>query len=184
MRPKQARGRFIAVVGPSGVGKDSVMMALAEMGNFALLRRVITRDPDAGGEDYIPIDLARFEAMEAEGAFALSWRAHGLAYGVPVSVCEQLDKGVDVLVNLSRTVLEEARDKFPGFVTLLLTAPAEVLAARLAGRGRESTEEIARRLERAEFTLASGLPVIEVSNDGPLEQTVVRILDALQAERV
>ncbi|MEQ9674097.1 MAG: phosphonate metabolism protein/1,5-bisphosphokinase (PRPP-forming) PhnN, partial [Roseovarius indicus] len=71
------------------------------------------------------------------------------------------------------------------FVTLHLTAPAEVLAERLAARGREDKAEIARRLSRQGFALPEGLGrVIEVANDGPLERTVKTVLSELQAGKV
>ncbi|WP_167648395.1 phosphonate metabolism protein/1,5-bisphosphokinase (PRPP-forming) PhnN [Mameliella alba] len=177
-------GRFIAVVGPSGVGKDSVMAALAARDpRFVLLQRRITRPQEAGGEDHFAITVAEFEQVERAGGFALSWRAHGLAYGIPVAVDQQLAQGSDVLVNLSRAVLTQAQARFPQFVVLSLTAPAEVLARRLAGRGRESAEEIAARLSRKGEALPAGLPVIEIDNSGPLERTVETILTRLQPAR-
>ena len=46
-------GRVIAVVGHSGVGKDIVMYRFKGlMPNIHLVQRIITRDPDLGGEDY------------------------------------------------------------------------------------------------------------------------------------
>jgi ribose 1,5-bisphosphokinase len=180
-------GRLIGVVGPSGVGKDSVMSALlAARPGLQTLRRTITRAPEAGGEAYDAVSVDEFERRRERGVFALSWGAHGLFYGVPETVRQQLDQG-DVLVNLSRAVLGEADRLFPGFVTLSLTASPEVLAARLAGRGRETPEDIARRLTRSAPVFAEGLNVIAVANDGPLAETVSTILDALypvSAQRV
>ncbi|SEO58413.1 ribose 1,5-bisphosphokinase [Salinihabitans flavidus] len=173
-------GRLIAVVGPSGVGKDSVMRAMAERRpDLHLVRRVITRTPDAGGEDFDPVSEEAFAARAARGEFALHWRAHGLCYGVPAGVVDVLDDGRDALVNLSRTALPEAAEKFRGLKVLALTAAPEVLARRLAARGRESEAEIAGRLARAGYAIPGGLDVIEVVNNGPLAQTAEAALAAL-----
>ena len=87
-------GRLIAVVGPSGVGKDTVIAGLcAARPGLHRVRRAITREADAGGEDFEALSLAAFEAAEAAGAYALSWRAHGLAYGIPSGVREVLGAG-------------------------------------------------------------------------------------------
>ncbi len=178
-------GRLIGVVGPSGVGKDSVMAALAAARpDFGLVRRVITRASDAGGESFDAVEPAEFERRCMAGDFVLHWHAHGLRYGIPVGVCDRLAAGETCLVNLSRTVLAEAERRFDGFVTLHLTAPPEVLSDRLAARGREAPEEVARRLSRSDFGLPPGLArVIEVANTGPLDRTVARALAALQIER-
>lgn len=178
-------GRLIGVVGPSGVGKDSVMAALAAARpDFGLVRRVITRAPDAGGEEFEAVGPDEFARRRAAGAFVLHWPAHGLRYGIPAGVCDRLAAGETCLVNLSRAVLAQADRQFDSFVALHLTAPAEVLARRLAARGRETPEEIARRLSRSGFALPPGLTrVIEVANDGPLDETVAKVLAALQSER-
>lgn len=177
-------GRFIAVVGPSGVGKDSVMRALADRDpRFVLAQRVITRPAEAGGEDHIAATPARFAELEQAGGFALSWQAHGLSYGIPAQVDGSLAQGQEVLANLSRSVLMQAHDRFARFAVLSLTAPAEVLAQRLAGRGRETETEIAARLRRKVADLPAGLPVVTIDNSGPLDATVAQILTALHPER-
>lgn len=169
-------GRFIAIVGPSGVGKDSVMRALADLDDrFVLARRVITRPSDAGGEDFDGVSEVGFSARQANGDFALSWPAHGLRYGIPCSVDEQLAQGGDVLANLSRAVLIQARNRFDRFHVILLTASQSALAARLQGRGRESEAEITRRLERARFEIPNDIDVKAVDNSGPIEQTTAMI---------
>ena len=176
--------RLIGVVGPSGVGKDSVMAALAaRVPGLRLVRRVITRPSDAGGERFEGVSEAEFARREAAGEFGLSWRAHGLAYGIPHKEVEGRPDGEIALVNLSRAVLDEARARYPGFAVLSLTAAPETLAHRLAGRGRESEEEIAARLARAGYVRPEGADVIEISNDGPLDETVAAVLQALSSER-
>ncbi|MDK3019001.1 phosphonate metabolism protein/1,5-bisphosphokinase (PRPP-forming) PhnN [Pseudodonghicola flavimaris] len=179
-----ADGPVIAVVGPSGVGKDSVMAALvARDPGYRLQRRVITRAETAGGEAFTGVSPERFEQMEAAGAFALSWRAHGLAYGIPVQIAAARRGARGVLVNLSRGVLTEAAARFPDLIVLALSADPAVLAARLAARGREDAEDRARRLIRAAAPLPAGLPrVVALDNSGSLEATVTAALSLLQPE--
>ncbi len=179
-------GRLIGVVGPSGVGKDSVMQALAARhAGVRLVRRVITRDAGAGGEDFEAVSEEVFAARAQVGAFALHWGAHGLRYGVPVSVREDLAAGHLCLVNLSRSVLADAQAMFPGFAVVHLTAPVAVLADRLATRGRESAEVIAARLDRAGFALPEGLDhVIRVENTGTVNEAAEAVWAQLQPERV
>ncbi len=173
-------GRFIAVVGPSGVGKDSVMEGLAAVEpRIALARRVISRPSEAGGEDFDGVTEAEFATRAARGDFALWWPAHGLHYGIPNQVDDLLISGQDVLANLSRAVLEQAEARFDKTAVILLTAPADVLAARLANRGRETAQQIARRLARAGFALPAGITPIEINNAGPLRQTIATVRAAL-----
>lgn len=184
MAPKalnKGQGRLIGVVGPSGVGKDSVMESIATAcPEVVLARRVITRPANSGGEDFDGVSEDEFEARVQAGAFALHWQAHGLRYGVPSGVDGMLERGQTVLTNLSRGTLLEAQARFSGFTVLSLTAPTRVLAERLAQRGRESSDEIARRLERAGFALPEGLArVIQIDNGGALQDTVARVIKVL-----
>ncbi len=177
-------GRLIAVVGPSGVGKDSVMRGIKEvMPQTHLVRRVITRAPDLGGEVYDPVTVPQFQAMAENGAFVVHWGAHGLHYGIPVSVRYQLNKGTDCLANFSRKALTAGADAFEDFLVLNVTAKAETLATRLKARDRETPDEIAKRLAQADKPLPDGLDVITLSNDGELSQTVARAVTALQPAR-
>lgn len=176
-------GRLIAVVGPSGVGKDSVMAGLcARCPGLLPVRRVITREADLGGEDYTPATLAGFAAQQDAGEFVLHWGAHGLFYGIPRGVLDDLAAGQDRIANLSRGVLEQAAAVFPRLTVLHLTASAAVLAARLAGRGRESAAGIAARLARPADRLPDGMDMVEIANDGPLDATVGAAMAALYPE--
>jgi ribose 1,5-bisphosphokinase len=173
-------GRFIAVVGPSGVGKDSVMEAIsARDPRIVLARRIITRPSDAGGEVFEGVTAEEFQKRLAAGQFALSWSAHGLDYAIPISVTAQLQHGHDVLANLSRDALIRAQGCFAQFEVINLTADHYVLAGRLAARSRETPDQIADRLNRASVRLPEGISSYDINNTGALEGTVQVALDCL-----
>ena len=173
---------LVVVVGPSGAGKDTLMdqarAALAGDPGFRFVRREITRAAGAGGEEHIPVSEAEFEARCAAGAYALWWRAHGLGYGIPADIAGDLAAGRVVVANISRGRIGEAAARFPTLV-LEITAPAEVLAARLSARGRETAADIAARLAR-EVALPEGVRVVRVVNDGTPDEGARRVLAALR----
>jgi ribose 1,5-bisphosphokinase len=178
------RGTLFLVVGPSGAGKDTLIArAAAARPDLLVPRRAVTRPADAGGEEIESMEATAFERAEAAGRFLLSWRAHGLAYGVPAAAGEALAAGRDVLVNVSRAVVEEARRRHAPVRVIVVEASAEVLARRLAARGRESPEDIAARLARAGAApRPQGADVRVVWNDGPVEEALAAFLGALQPE--
>ncbi len=176
-------GRLIAVVGPSGVGKDSVMVGIvAAMPSVRVVRRAITRAPGLGGEDYDALSETEFVTRREAGAFCLYWQAHGLHYGIPKETLAAVATGTDHLINLSRKVLEQASAVFPRLLVINLTARPETLAARMAGRGRENAEDIRKRLARSVEDFAPHLDVRNLSNDGPIEITVQGALALLQSD--
>ena len=172
---------LVAVVGPSGAGKDTLMgLARARLegdARFRFVQRSITRPAEAGGEAHRALSVAAFEAERTAGAFALWWGAHGLFYGIPRDIEADLAARRVVVANLSRGALAEAAGRYPLRV-LNITAPLAVLAARLAARGRETAEDIAARLAR-EAALPAGLDVATVSNDATPEDGAARIVAEL-----
>ena len=174
------RGTFVAVVGPSGSGKDTLIRAaLAQRPDLAAARRVISRPPDDATEIFESVTEAEFVRARAEGFFALDWRAHGMCYAIPLSVDPVLASGRHVLANLSREAIGAARARFRPFLAVVVTAPAEVLGRRLAARGREDVEAISRRLDRAGYAAPVGPDVLFVDNGGPLEAGLGAFLRAL-----
>ena len=173
---------LVAVVGPSGAGKDTLLAgARARLGpgdrRFRFVRRAITRPAEAGGEDHDPLGRDGFLRLRDAGGFALWWEAHGLLYGVPRDIEADFAAGRCVVANLSRGVLAEAHRLYP-LLVLEVTAPAAVLAARLAARGREDAETIAARLAR-EAPLPDGLRVRRVVNDGAVERAIAEVARVL-----
>jgi ribose 1,5-bisphosphokinase len=180
-------GRLIYLIGPSGSGKDSLLDAarepLADQG-CRIVRRVITRSAEAVGEAAQAVSVEQFTEMQAQGAFALSWQANGLHYGIPAQIDEWLEAGLDVLVNGSRGHLAQARQRYPDLLALLLTVDQGILRQRLEDRGRESLPEIEARLARnADFAAAlmasENTALWLLDNSGPIEQTLARLLQLL-----
>jgi ribose 1,5-bisphosphokinase len=168
---------LVLVVGPSGAGKDTLLNAarrtLADDARFRFVRRVITRPADPGGEDHEPVTEAEFTA----GKFALQWQAHGLRYGIPADIANDVASGVVVIANVSRAVIAEAAARFPVRV-IEITAPPKVLAERLAMRGRETAADIAARLARS-VPLPGNVAVETVMNDATPETGAQRFVAAL-----
>lgn len=185
-------GTFVAVVGPSGVGKDSLIgfarERLEATGRVTFVRRVVTRQADGGSEDHDSMDVETFVAAEQRGAFALNWDAHGLRYGLPIALEHDLAAGKVVVANLSRAVIPALVERYPDAVVVLVTADRDVIERRLANRGRETAESIQGRLDRR---VGDKLPAstIKIDNSGSLETAgtqFVRLLEdaAGMAERV
>lgn len=163
-------GVLVLVVGPSGAGKDTLIRQararLEGRPDIAFARRRITR-PAEPSEDHVPLAPAHFAAAVEAGAFPLHWRANGLDYALGPEVREDLAAGRIVVANGSRGAVGEALRCFAQVKVVLVTAPPELLAARIAARGRESTDAMAGRLRRE-----PALPVppdLVLVNDGPPE---------------
>lgn len=177
-------GILVAVVGPSGVGKDSLIgaarAALADTASIRFARRMITRPADEAGENHMPVSSGDFGQLEKAGAFAVSWDAHGLKYGVPASVLDDLDANRIVVVNGSRSALDRFHAVFPRLVVVNVTARPDVLAVRLAARGRESAQEIEARLSRAVEPLPDSFDIVTIDNSGSLDTAVGTLVTLLQ----
>lgn len=182
------QGRLIYLMGPSGSGKDSLLQAARaqlEAHGCRFARRVITRSAESVGEDAIGVTPAEFERLAGEGAFALSWHANGLAYGIPRVIDDWLAAGQDVLINGSRGHLDTARQRYPHLLAILLQVDEAALRQRLLARGRETPGQIEARLARSRElqdanSAKSDLPgICPLDNSGPLQQTVTHLLQLL-----
>jgi len=163
-------GAFVAVVGPSGAGKDTLIAhardALADEPQVDFVRRVITRPCDGQTEVHDSLSDAAFAEAQADGAFALSWEAHGLCYGLPSDIDMAIENGHVAVANLSRGALPALRERYANVAVVEVTADPEILAARLAGRGRESREEVLARLARTIACDTTGPNAIALENSG------------------
>lgn len=183
-KPMQAAGTLFLVVGPSGAGKDSLMdgarAALLADPRYVFARRVITRPTGSPGEDHEGVTQVEFSAREAANAFLITWAAHGLRYGLPASLLDELERGRHVIANGSRGIVAALAGQLRNFVVIHVTAPLQVLAQRIAARGRESGDAVLRRLERMPDPIPAGVASVCVSNDAAMDVGIARFLEALR----
>lgn len=176
-------GRLVLVVGPSGVGKDTLIAyCRARLGagdGVVFPRRAITRPSGEDAEDHEVVSEEEFRRREVDGAFALGWRAHGLSYGVPASIDAELAAGKTVVVNVSRSIIDAARQRYPNIRIAYVSAAPDILAQRLQARGRESAVDIARRLDRAGALDVEGPDVVQLDNSGAPEEAGERLFHLL-----
>jgi thymidine phosphorylase len=180
-------GTLFLVVGPSGAGKDTLMdgarAALAGNPDIVFARRAITRPLDAGGEDHDAVADGEFDARHQAGGFMLDWQAHGLKYGVPVAYARDLAAGRHVIANVSRAVIAEAIARYSPAIVLEVTASPQILAERLAGRGRETEDDIRARLARDAASIPEGAVKTTIVNDGTAEEGIQRFVAALKGDQ-
>lgn len=180
-------GCFVAIVGPSGAGKDTIINAVHKLigdnSRFLFIRRTITRK--AGDEDNIGVTEVEFNELRKKGAFSLNWSAHGIHYGLPNNIKAAVENGKIVIANISRECVEEANQLFGRVFVVEINAPIELLRNRLVNRKREDEAHIEERLERA--TLPINLPkhiayrYIDNSQDVTVAAaTLLNILQALE----
>lgn len=182
-REKIGPGALVLVVGPSGAGKDTLMRLAVDTlaGDDAVVfpRRFVTRPPDPT-EDYETVTPERFAALIADGGAALWWEAHTLGYAIPASIDDDIRAGRIVVANVSRRIIPEALNRYARVTVVFVTAPRDVLAARLTARGRESAEAVAARLDRAEDALPAARSLVMIQNVGAPEAGAERIVDAVR----
>ena len=177
-------GTLVLVVGPSGAGKDTLIAAAKrkfhDQPNITFPQRVITR-PEGIGEDHLPVSRKEFQQRVRDGAFFLSWQAHGFHYGVTAEVITDLNAGRSVVVNVSRDVVERACTEWRKTQIVQVTVALDALKARLEARGRENQDDIAKRLARASLIKEMPLHAMDlIDNSGHLP-TAIRKFNALIA---
>lgn len=180
-----APGVLVAVVGPSGVGKDSLIAyaraRLSRERHVLFVRRVVTRPALAAAEDHDTLSAEAFLAARASGAFAVDWEAHGLRYGIPEEARRYVAGGGVAVVNGSRAALPAIRAAFGRVTVVHVSCRPDILAARLAARGRETGAEVRLRVERTK-TLRFEEPgeAIRIDNSGDIASAGEALVDAIR----
>lgn len=182
------RGLLIVFSGPSGVGKGTVRQEIFSTPDhkFEYSVSMTTRAQRPGevdGKDYFFRSREEFEELIRNGQMLEYAEYVGSYYGTPLTyVNETLDKGIDVFLEIEVQGALQVKKKVPDAVFIFLTPPdLNELEERLVGRGTDSEEVIAKRIERAreEIALMSEYDYAIVNDEVPLAaERVKRVIEA------
>lgn len=175
--------------GPSGVGKDVVLMRIRKLARS--MRFVVTtttrskREIESNGVHYDFVSRAKFEDM-IEKKKLLEWaEVYGNYYGVPRERVERAFKeGYDVMVKVDVQGAMTIKKVMPQAVLIFLAPPSmEELEDRLRKRNTESSADLSRRITTAqeEMALAETFNYIVVND--VIEDAVDEIMDIIAAEK-
>lgn len=150
-----AKGNLFVVSAPSGAGKTSLVKRLrAELAGLAVSISHTTRAQRPGevdGQDYFFVAREVFEDMIGEAAFLEHACVFDNYYGTAQSSVEAaLERGEDVILEIDWQGARQVRRLLPESASIFILPPSrEALAQRLRGRGQDSEEIIARRMDDA-----------------------------------
>lgn len=178
------------LVGPSGVGKDSVldMIKRHDFDNkqpIIVAHRYITRPPRQNDENHIELTRTDFKSRKESGLFLFHWKSHGYRYGIGKEVLLWLEAGHDVIINGSRKYIHEAREIYPDLKIIWLTVSEEILRERLIQRGRESKKEIEARIARTLTLNPSKLrSSVIIYNGQSIDKTAEEVIHSIENAKV
>ena len=128
-------------------------------------------------EENISITREEFQKLANTGKLAFEWHIYGLSYGVPIIIDELLSSGNPVIINVSRKIVPEAREKYKNLKVIFIEVPFELSVKRLKDRNRESENQLKQRIERARTHQKYDEADFIVDNSGLLEITIEKLLD-------
>jgi guanylate kinase len=148
-------GQLYVISGPSGAGKSTIIQRVRERVNdLGYSISHTTRKPRAGevdGVDYHFVSKDVFGRMIEEGAFVEWAEVYQDSYGTSLSsLRNQVDQGLDVLMDLDSQGAKNMRDHFEDCILIYVLPPSlQSLEKRLRGRATDTDETIKKRFEKA-----------------------------------
>ncbi|WP_286234272.1 guanylate kinase [Thalassotalea sediminis] len=153
-----AKGNLFILSAPSGAGKSSLISALLKQESVRPMQVSVshtTRSPRPGevdGQHYHFVSVDAFK-QQIENKHFYEWaEVFGNYYGTSaVAIDAQLDKGIDVFLDIDWQGAQQVRMKKPDVTTIFIGPPSKKeLEKRLRGRGQDSDEVITERMAQAQ----------------------------------
>ncbi len=174
-------GTLFLIVGNSGSGKDSIISGViskypSNLKQIYAPKRYITRPPSKF-EKNISITPEDFKKMEINGKFALKWNIYSLNYGILIEIENFLNKGHPVIINVSRTIVKQAREMYKNVKVIFIEVPFEITLQRIKDRKRETEDLLKERIERAKKNQKFPEADFCIDNTGDLDDAINELLD-------
>ena len=190
MKHKPQTPLFIVLSGPSGVGKDSIILRLKELGRpYHFVVTATTRGPrpgETGGVDYHFLSQEDFDTLLAADGFIEHAHVYGRSYGVPrAQFADALGSGRDVIMRIDVQGAATIRRLAPTALLIFVAPPSvDDLAKRLELRDADSAESIARRLATVpdEMERIDLFDYLVTNEDGRLDDAVAIVEAIIAAE--
>jgi guanylate kinase len=178
---KDITGKLIVISAPSGTGKTTVVKKLLQQSTNLEASVSFTtrkmRENEKEGLDYFFVSEKTFTNMIQNDDFLEHATVFGNFYGTEKkSVSENLQKGVNVILEIDWQGALQIKSSMPSCVMIFLIPPSkEVLLARLKNRGTDSDQEIAYRFNQAVLDLEQSNKFDHVLVNDQLEKVVTEI---------
>jgi guanylate kinase len=193
---QKKRGVLLVLSGPSGVGKDTVMLRLLE--KYPKMEKVVTtnsrpkRDEEEDGFDYHFVAREEFERLIAEDAFFewVEYRGHYRG-GQKKHVQQALDSGKDVIWRIDvrgvMNIKEKVKEAFPHSAFVLLAVDdLDILKTRMEERSSETKEDFEWSMDIAvwEQRQWNHFDYVVKNEDGKLDVAVESVVDIVETTRM
>ena len=185
------RGLLIVLSSPSGAGKSTISRMVLGADPEVTMSISATTRPKRPGErddiDYHFVDDAEFDRMVANGDFVEWAPVFGHRYGTPKApVKAALKAGRDILFDIDWQGTQQLQAAMgEDLVTIFILPPSlDELERRLRGRGTDSDEVIAQRMERAAAEISHWAEYDYVLVNQDAEACLAEVRTILAAERL
>jgi guanylate kinase len=184
------RPLLIVISGPSGVGKDTVMLRMQERGMpFHFVVTATTRprrENEVHGVDYFFVSKEEFARMIEHNELIEYAIVYSDYKGIPKQQVRQaLASGQDVVMRLDVQGAETVRRLAPGALLIFITTESEgELIRRLKARKTETPDELALRIAtaRKELKRVEAFDYVIINHDYKLDETVDTVRAIIEAE--
>lgn len=182
---KKNSKRLIAFVGPSGSGKDTLMVQLRDVLissniNAHIVQRLITRERD-NTEKFSSVSSQEFDEFVRKKEFCLHWEIYGNKYGIPhTEIDPYLETGYLVFVNLSRSQLHNYKRIFPYGKIVVIDISNKLAEERIRFRKRDTGKNLEARIQRLSEVIDMPLSDLFIKNEGKLNVCLALLLDSIK----